>query len=65
MIGMNMINIKKFVDEVKSELKKVTWPDRALTVGTTLVVIILVIVMAAFLGVVDISLAKIIQYLVG
>jgi preprotein translocase subunit SecE len=60
-----MINLKKFFNEVKSELQKVTWPDRALTVGTTVVVLILVVVMSMFLGVVDISLAKIIQYLVG
>jgi preprotein translocase subunit SecE len=60
-----MINVKKFFNEVKSELQKVTWPDRDLTVGTTVVVLILVVVMSMFLGVVDISLAKIIQYLVG
>lgn len=60
-----MINIRNFIEEVKNELQKVTWPDRALTVGTTVVVIILVIVMSVFLGVVDITLAKIIQYLVG
>lgn len=60
-----MINIRNFFDEVKNELEKVTWPDRDLTVGTTVVVLILVIVMSVFLGVVDIALAKLIQYLVG
>jgi preprotein translocase subunit SecE len=60
-----MINLKSFFEEVKNELQKVTWPDRALTVGTTMVVLVLVMVMAVFLGVVDIALAKLIQYLVG
>jgi preprotein translocase subunit SecE len=60
-----MINLKSFFEEVKNELQKVTWPDRSLTIGTTVVVLVLVVIMAVFLGVVDIALARLIQYLVG
>ena len=51
----------QFLREVKMELKKVTWPSRKQTIGSTLVVIVLVIVISLFLGVVDVGLSKIIQ----
>lgn len=51
----------QFLREVKVELKKVTWPSRKQTMGSTLVVIILVMIISLFLGVVDISLSSLIQ----
>jgi preprotein translocase subunit SecE len=50
-----------FLREVRVELKKVTWPTRKQTAGSTMVVIILVFILAAFLGLVDISLSKLVQ----
>ncbi len=51
----------EFFREVKVELKKVTWPTRKQTTGTTIVVIIFVFVVAAFLGLFDYGLAKLVQ----
>jgi len=51
----------QFLREVKVELKKVTWPSRKQTIGSTVVVIILVIIISLFLGVVDIGLSGIIR----
>ena len=51
----------QFLREVKIELKKVTWPSRKQTMGSTLVVIILVMIISLFLGLVDFSLTKLIQ----
>ena len=51
----------EFLREVKVELKKVTWPTRKQTTGTTIVVILFVFVVAAFLGVFDYSLSKLVQ----
>ena len=51
----------QFLREVKIELKKVTWPSRKQTIGSTLVVIILVIIISLFLGLIDFSLSKLIQ----
>jgi len=48
-----------FLTEVKVELKKVTWPTRKQITGTTIVVIIFVV--AAFLGLFDFGLAKLVQ----
>ena len=50
-----------FLREVKVELKKVTWPTRKQTTGTTIVVIIFVFVVAVFLGLFDFGLSKLVQ----
>ncbi|MGC8926254.1 preprotein translocase subunit SecE [Calditerrivibrio sp.] len=54
-----------FIKEVKEELKKIVWPTKDETIGTTTVVIVFVVLMAIFLGVVDVALSKIIQFIVG
>jgi preprotein translocase subunit SecE len=54
-------NALEFLREVKVELKKVTWPTRKQTTGTTIVVIIFVFVVAVFLGLFDYSLSKLVQ----
>ncbi len=51
----------QFLREVKVELKKVTWPTRKQTLGSTLVVIILVMIIAFFLGIVDIGLSNLVR----
>lgn len=51
----------EFFREVKVELKKVTWPTRKQTTGTTIVVIVFVFVVAAFLGLFDLGLSKLVQ----
>jgi len=51
----------QFLREVKIELKKVTWPSRKQTVGSTVVVIILVMIISLFLGVVDIGLSSLVR----
>ena len=45
--------LKAFLVETWSELKKTTWPPKREVYGTTLVVIIAVILTAAYLFVVD------------
>ncbi len=50
-----------FFREVKVELNKVTWPTRKQTTGTTIVVILFVFVVAAFLGLFDYSLSRLVQ----
>ena len=58
-------SINKFFSEVREELGKVTWPNRDDTVGTTIVVIVLVIIVSLFLGVIDIGLSHIMKFIVG
>jgi preprotein translocase subunit SecE len=51
----------QFLREVKIELKKVTWPTRKQTMGSTVVVVILVVIIALFLGLVDLGLSGLIR----
>jgi preprotein translocase subunit SecE len=51
----------QFLREVKIELKKVTWPSRKQTIGSTVVVVVLVLIISLFLGVVDIGLSNLIR----
>jgi preprotein translocase subunit SecE len=51
----------QFLREVKIELKKVTWPTRKQTVGSTVVVIILVMIISFFLGAVDMGLSSLVR----
>ena len=53
-----------FLAEVRDEVKKVTWPTRAEALGGTAVVVVVVLIMAVFLGVVDAILSKIVQSLI-
>ncbi len=55
----------QFLREVKTELKKVTWPSRRQTMQSTGVVLILVIIVAVFLGMVDMVLARLVRLVIG
>jgi len=54
---------KQFLREVKTELKKVTWPSRKDTLSGTLVVLVAVFIIAIFLGIVDSGLSNLIKAL--
>jgi preprotein translocase subunit SecE len=61
------VNFKvgEFLQQVKAELQKVTWPTRKETYGSTMVVIVLVLMVAVFLWVVDTALSSMIQTLLN
>ena len=54
--------IKKFISEVKVEASKIVWPERKVTMGLTMVVIVLSIVASIYLGTVDLLLGKVVSY---
>ena len=56
--------IKEFFREVKIELKKVVYPSKDEVIGSTKVVIVLVVMIAVFLGAIDLLLTKIIGIVV-
>jgi len=49
---------KQFLVEVWAELKKTTWPSQQEVYGTTVVVIVTVIICALYLWIVDLFLNK-------
>ena len=53
--------LQEFVREVLAEFRKVTWPSRAELVNSTGVVIVVTVVLAFFLGGVDVVLARVVE----
>ncbi len=56
-------NAIQFFREVKVELQKVTFPTRQETVSSTLVVLVLTIIIAVYLGFSDWALARVVKIL--
>jgi len=54
-------NIRNFVQQVQAEFKKIVWPDRKVTLGLTGFVIVLVVILAIYLGSVDLLLGKLVS----
>ncbi len=54
--------VKQFLREVKTELKKVTWPSRKDTLAGTGLVLVAVFIIAIFLGIVDSGLSNLIRW---
>ena len=57
--------VSEFLSNVKSELKKTTWPSKKDTYGSTVVVIVLVLAVAVFLWLVDSALSRLVKYLLS
>jgi preprotein translocase subunit SecE len=46
----------EFLQEVRTELRKVTWPDRAQLRQATIAIVIFVLVIAGFIAILDVFL---------
>jgi preprotein translocase subunit SecE len=56
--------MRVFVDEVVSETKKTTWPERQELLESTVVVIVSVLMLAVFVGVSDKILVTLLKLLI-
>jgi preprotein translocase subunit SecE len=56
---------KQFYNDVRSEMKKVSWPARQEVVGTTIVVVVAVFFFGLYLGLVDLLLDRGLQWVLG
>ena len=59
------MNPAKFVREVRSEAKKITWPSRKETLVSTIMVLILVAIAATFFIVIDFIASGVIRAILG
>jgi len=59
-----MNKLVNYFKGAKEELSKVVWPSRQATINHSLMVIGVSIVVALFLGVVDLGLSKVIESLI-
>nr|WP_246525801.1 preprotein translocase subunit SecE [Geomobilimonas luticola] len=60
-----MAKTKNFLEEVKVELGKVTWPTRKETVATAWVVVVIIVIISLYLGACDVVLAKLMRRILG
>ncbi len=60
-----MEKITKFLKEVVSELRKVTWPSKDELIGSTWVTIVVSLIVAVFIGIVDRILTLIVHTIFG
>jgi preprotein translocase subunit SecE len=57
-----MGRVREFVREVLAEFRKVTWPSRQELLNSTVVVVALTVVVALFLGAVDVGLTALVEW---
>ena len=57
--------LRQYLREVAYELRKVVWPSRKETIGTTSVVLIIVFLCGLYLGIIDYILSMLVGTLLG
>lgn len=61
-VGIWLVN---FFKDYKSEIKKVTWPSREVTIKSTIVVLVCLLVCATVISLFDFGLGKLVEWLLG
>ena len=56
---------RDYVSEVQAEFQKITWPPQAEMINGTVAVVVIVSLIATFLGVVDFGLSRVMQAVLG
>jgi preprotein translocase subunit SecE len=56
---------REYVNEVQGEFNKITWPPQPEWVNGTIAVVVVVALIATFLGVVDFGLSRMMQMVLG
>ena len=62
---MKSFNPVSFYNQVRDELKKVNWPARETTISTSIVVVVVVGLITAYLGVVDAIVTRLAGQIIG
>ena len=52
-----------FLSDIREELKKVSWPTKSDTIKLTVTVIIISLIVALYVGIIDVLLAKALELL--
>ena len=63
--GFRFSRIGEFTGEVKSEFKKIAWPNKKHTAASAMVVVVLVSIMALYLGAVDLFVGKLVNLILN
>jgi preprotein translocase subunit SecE len=57
-----LAKLQNFFGEVRTELEKVTWPERKETLATAWVVVVVVTIISFYLGFCDVVINKIMRF---
>ncbi|MDE0906675.1 MAG: preprotein translocase subunit SecE [SAR324 cluster bacterium] len=57
--------LRKFIEDILSEFRKVQWPTREATLKSTGVVLSVSLVIAVYLGIADLGLANLMRQLIS
>ena len=57
--------ISKFLKEVKLEMRKITWSTREEVITSTIVVVVVSLLLAIFIGAVDLGLSNLANLVLG
>ncbi|HIF68558.1 MAG: preprotein translocase subunit SecE [SAR324 cluster bacterium] len=57
--------LRKFIEDILSEFRKVQWPTREATLKSTGVVLSVSLVIAVYLGIADLGLANLMKQLIS
>ncbi len=60
-----MGRLKEFLQGVRAELRRVTWPDRKLVTKATISVIIFSLVIGIYLWVLDLAFTRILSFILA
>jgi preprotein translocase subunit SecE len=60
-----LTGIRNFFGEVKAEFARVSWPTREATLKSTGIVVFVTLVLALYLGVLDVALAEVVKRVLG
>jgi len=53
------MNFQSNVNDFKAEMKRISWPSRSITLNATRGVLFVILIVALFLGLIDLILSKI------
>jgi preprotein translocase subunit SecE len=53
--------VKEFFQEVAAEFRRVNWPSRQDVASSTMLVLVVVFVLAMYLGAVDVGLSRLVE----
>lgn len=62
---MKNFNPVSFYNQVRDELKKVNWPTKENTISTSIVVVVVVGLITAYLGIVDAIVSRLAGQIIG
>lgn len=58
-------NPAEYIRQVRSEVKKITWPTQKETTSSTIAVFIMVVIASIFLFVADFVMANVVQFILS